>query len=88
MMVTSAKVKRYRKAVEALIDLEKLPRPPCYVLYRCYLKDRMRDAQNCQKTLIDALYKQDRRVYPWCLPEEVDKENPHVEVWIIPKKGE
>jgi len=84
MMITSGIVNKYIKTVENIEPEHRRVRPPCFLVYRLYFKDRRRDAQNCQKVLSDALYGQDKQVYPVCLPEAVDRADPRVEVWIVP----
>ena len=80
------KLKLYKEEVGVVLLASantSLPLPPVILLYKCYLNRASRDAQNCQKALVDALYRQDKEAYPWCLPPEVDKKNPRVEVWLI-----
>ncbi len=78
-------LKAYKEDVQKIIAAEKveLPDPPAFLLYKCYLNRKDRDAGNCQKALLDALYRNDNQVYPMCLPPEVDKKDPRVEVWIV-----
>ena len=79
------KLKVFREDVQVILLTKKVPIPtaPVILLYKCYLNRSDRDPQNCQKALLDALYKQDKNVYPWTLVPEVDKKNPRVEVWIV-----
>ena len=79
------KLKTYKEDVQAILLTKRVPIPtaPAFLLYKCYLNRKSRDAQNCQKALLDALYKNDNQVYPMTLPPEVDKANPRVECWIV-----
>jgi hypothetical protein len=53
-----------------------------FLVYRPVFEDRRRDAGNAKKIIEDTLFDEDRYVHTWVLPMEIDKENPHVDVWI------
>ena len=93
-MVTNAQVGVFKKHVAATLMAmgkgTKVPLPPVVVLYRIFFKNRRRDSSNCTKTLLDALYKQDKHVRAWDMAPGVDAKNPRVEVWIVrlPEEGD
>src|SRR3972149_5087936 len=67
--MTNPRVREYKDGIAPLVV--KLPKPPVVVLFECFLDHGNRDAQNVAKTLIDAMYSQDKEVCPWRLPSKI-----------------
>ncbi len=54
-----------------------------FLIYKPYFPNLVkRDAGNYKKILEDTLFSEDKSVYTWPLPAEVDAENPRLVVWI------
>ena len=87
-MIANPEIKQYKRMVAEIMSIHpKLPpNPPIIVLYRAFLNDSRRDAQNCAKLLVDSLYEQDQDVVAWPVGAGFDRDEPRVEVWFLGKK--
>jgi Holliday junction resolvase RusA-like endonuclease len=97
MLVMKGTMRRFltKGAREYIKEYAKLrplvPKPPVVLCYKAYFRREWRDKlktkkyqdpANIIKCMLDALYKDDDQVYPWCFPPGVDKDEPRVELWI------
>lgn len=83
--ILSNEARKFRDEYSQLRPM--MPEPPCILAYKIY-KKRERDSSNIVKLMLDTLYKEDKQVYPWCLPPDVDKKEPRVDIWIHRLEGE